>query len=401
MKKQIIKNSSGANFNVLQGENTWSSNRLGLLAIIFGCCIAVTFLSLKYSGKKTDFEDAATFGAGTSSIMASIDGRRIHCMDSRDADECIAGAKDRHAVASVLWLGNSQVHAVNQLKAGETNSTPRLFNQLKEENLDLVTFSQPNANLQEHLVLFEYIKRQLPLKLLILPVVFDDMREDGLRKEISDFLSDVQVNKALSETAIGLKLLKANKFERDDKNDDTAGISFTIQEKVERVLNTWLTESSTLWAARPEIRGQLLSNLFILRNTVLGIKPTSKRKVIRGRYQDNFLALEAILTSAANDGIAVVLYVVPIRSDVEVPYVTGEYSQYKAEIQSLANSYRASFFNLENLVPSELWGVKESITGGEGLEIDFMHFQAGGHELLADRLAALVRSIWAKQGLRN
>lgn len=377
------------------------SSCFGLVAIIFGCCIAIAFLGLKYSGKKTNFEDAATFGVGTSTVMASINGQRIHCSDSRDANECITGAKARHAVASVLWLGNSQVHAVNQLKIGATNSPPLLFERLIETKLDLVTFSQPNANLQEHLVLFEYLKRQLPVKVLILPVVFDDTREDGLRKEVADFLGDAQVNVALSGTPIGLRILNTNKPVPVENSKDTAGISDTIQERVERGLNAWLADTSALWAARPEIRGQIFTNLFILRNALLGIKPTSKRRIILSRYQDNLSALESILMSAAKDGIAVVLYVVPLRSDVEVPYVAGEYSKYKTEVQSLAKKYHMDFLNLENLVPPALWGTKESTDGGEGQELDFMHFQSGGHKLLADRLAEAVTSVWVKQGLKK
>lgn len=401
MKPQTKSATGKIGFYGLHSGNESRTSRLGLLAIIFGCCIAIAFLSLKYIGKKTDFEDAATFGAGTSSVMASVDGHRIHCGDSRDAKECIAGVKARHAVNTVLWLGNSQVHAVNQLKEGETNAAPILFNRLKDYNLDLVTYSQPNANLQEHYVLFEHLQLRLPVKLLILPAVFDDTREDGLRKEISDFLSDAQTTGVLSSSAIGSKILKNNATTPVDKSNDTAGISHTLQERVELVLNTWLEATSPLWAARPEIRGQIMTNLYVWRNTLLGIKPTSKRKIIRSRYQDNFAALEATLASAAHQGISVVLYIVPLRNDVEVPYVESEYLQYKTDVQSLAARYGATFANLENLVPAELWGAKASTSAGAEQELDFMHFQAGGHTLLAASLAELVTSAWAQQASKQ
>lgn len=381
-------------------ENVTKSSYLSLIAIISGLCISAVFLGFKYTGQTTDFEDAATFGVDTSTTMDSIDSDRIHCNDSRDAEKCITGAKKRHAVNSVLWLGNSQVHAVNQLQPGETNSTPLLFERLKGDNLDLVTFSQPNANLQEHLVLFEYLKRQLPIKVLILPIVFDDTREDGLRKEVADFLNDPSVIQALGNTSIGLKIQKNNKPLASADNEDTAGISHTLQQKVERALNTWLADNSILWAARPEIRGQLMLKLYNLRNKVLGIKPTSKRKILRGRYQDNFAALEAILASANDGGIATLLYIVPLRSDVEGPYVDSEYFQFKNDVQFLAKKYRAVFFNLESLVPSELWGTKASTTGEDIQEIDFMHFKADGHKLLADKLAGLVRYMWVAQGMK-
>ena len=95
------------------------------------------------------------------------------------------------------------------------------------------------------------------------------------------------------------------------------------------------------------------------------------------------------------------IYIVPLRSDVEVPYVASEYLQFKADVYSLAKKHHAAFFNLENLVPAELWGTKDSTTGGVSQELDFMHFQAGGHKLLADQLAELVRSVWVPQGMKQ
>lgn len=369
---------------------------LKLTSMFVGGCIAIAYLSVNFSGKKTDFEDAAAFGAATSSVMASVEGHRIHCGDSRDAAECIAGAKARNAERSVLWLGNSQVHAVNQLREGETNAAPLLFTRLRSSGLDLVTFSQPNANLQEHYVLFEYLRQQLPLQALILPAVFDDTREDGLRKGVADFLTNPPAALALSRTEVGQKILRATKTTPSDGESDTAGISHTLQERVERSLNAWLGEHSNLWASRQEIRGRVLLNLYLLRNTLLGIHPTSKRKVIRGRYMDNMAALEAILASAARQGITVLLYIVPLRTDVDIPYVDGEYRHFKADVRTLAERHGATFANLEDLVPAELWGSKEATSAGGGQELDFMHFQAGGHTLLAARLAELVSSAWVR-----
>ena len=372
---------------------------LSLFSIITGCCIALLFLKINTHGEKTNFEDASTFGADTTSVMERVDGYKIHCFDSRDAAECLAGARARNAANSVLWLGNSQVHAVNQFHAGETNAAPILFTKLKEKGLDLVTFSQPNANLQEHLVLFEYIQRQLPIKLLILPVVFDDMREDGIRKEVADFISDESTKMALVKTSSGEQIINIAEATAKNSDTDTAGISQTIQEKVERTLTMWLTDRSQLWSARPEIRGQIMFNLYFLRNTFLGIKPTSKRKVIPARYLDNMAALKAILDSASNKKITVLLYVVPLRNDVEMPYFKKEYEQYKADVKILSEQYEANFVNLENLVPARLWGSKESTSVGGGQELDFMHFQAEGHKLLAAKLSELVTVAWVRREL--
>lgn len=368
-----------------------------LIAQIAGVVIAFTILTMIFTGKKADFADAATTGAQTTTVLAKIGNHHIHCQDNRDAADCIAGAIERHAERSVLWLGNSQLHAVNQWKNGETNSTPILFDLLKPHNLDLVTFSQPNANFQEHYVLFEYLRHKLPLNTLILPAWFDGTREEGLRPDVGTFVKNKDVAAALAKTAIGVKLLNTSNPSLDSQ--ETAGISHTVQERVEKNIDNWLLKHSALWRERPQMRGELIfGQLYTLRNTLFGIKATSKRKVIRGRYQDNLAAMESILDTAAKNHINVLVYITPIRNDVEIPYVEGEYRQFKSDITALSARYGATYASLENLVPANLWGSKNSTSIGGGVEIDFMHFQAQGHKLLAAELERLIRHSFIERG---
>ena len=42
--------------------------------------------------------------------------------------------------------------------------------------------------------------------------------------------------------------------------------------------------------------------------------------------------------------------------------------------------------NYESIVPGELWGYKEATNLMDEREIDFMHFQYRGHQILADSL---------------
>lgn len=372
-----------------------------LLGMLVGVITASALLTQNFRSNQTNFEDAAAFGAQTTSVFGSVHGHRVHCGDARDAELCLAGARERKAKDAALWLGNSQVHAVNQLRAGEVNAPILLHEHLNAAGLDLLTFSQPNANLQEHWVLFEYLANRLPVKALILPAVFDDTREAGLRIDIAQLLNDPEVHKRLSTKALGKKIIASNEQAvRKPQLDDTAGIQDTLQEKAEHRLTSWLEEHSGIWKARPEMRGRLMNALYSFRNTVLGITPSSKRKAIRGRYVDNMAALRGLLESAAERGIATVVYVAPIRQDAELPYVDNEYTAFKIEVRDLAAQTGAGYSNLETLVPSNFWGVKQATSVGGTAEIDFMHFQAEGHRLLAQRLSELVltrRSIGAKQ----
>ena len=71
-----------------------------------------------------------------------------------------------------------------------------------------------------------------------------------------------------------------------------------------------------------------------------------------------------------------------------------EYAAFKAEMATLADRPDVRFANLEDLVPADLWGAKAATTLGGGEELDFMHFQAGGHRLLAAALYRELQALW-------
>jgi len=86
----------------------------------------------------------------------------------------------------------------------------------------------------------------------------------------------------------------------------------------------------------------------------------------------------------------VVVYIAPVRSDIEIPYVDDEYARFKAEAERLAVDSGAVFVNLEDLVPGSEWGSKDGALGT--LEFDFAHFRAPGHTLLANALGDLLEN---------
>jgi hypothetical protein len=356
------------------------------IAMLLGTGIAILYLSVKYGDHQINFEDANVMGAETSEIKYSMNEHKIHCGDSRDADECIAGLQQTPHHKIALWLGNSQLHAVNQLRPNQLNAPPIAFKLLDNERIYLIAFSQPNANLQEHFLTYLYLNQQRKISHLILPVVFDDFREDGIRPELLKFANDPQIQEKLSKSLIGKKINKEGELSANKNNTDTAALDGTIQDKVELSLNDWFDRHFGFWQARADARGTLFTQLYLTRNTILGINPSSKRKVIKGRYQDNMDALKAMLELAKENSSHVLVYIAPLRSDVEIPYIKSEYDSFKNEVQILAKEQHAQFVNFEDLVPADLWGSKGGTTLGEKTELDFMHFQAGGHSLLANEV---------------
>jgi hypothetical protein len=371
--------------------NLFSSQRL-LLGIVLG--IVLLYQVLPPNKEKIKFENFA-LGKESTVVLGHVDGAKVHCHDLEDFDQCLAGYKRRGFELPVtLWLGNSQVHAINQYSVGEETAVPRLHRRFQEQDQYFLTLSQPNASLQEHLLLFSYLLKQIPINTLVLPVVFDDMREDGIRTSLAAALKDQNTSEILRTTSIGKSLI-ANHGDQDAAGNDMAALEDTVQERSEKWLNGVLEKIWPLWAKRPTLRGNFLSSLYLLRNWALGIDPTSTRKMIPGRYAKNRDAFEAILDLAGKVGINVLVYVVPLRNDVKVPYDPDEYVFFKAEISTMAGRGNVRFVNLEGLVPSELWGSKAATTlGGRRQELDFMHFQAGGHRLLAEVLYQELNKLW-------
>ena len=51
--------------------------------------------------------------------MASVENKKIHCSDLKDLNLCIDGYKIDKNNPVILWLGNSQLHSINQYQLGD------------------------------------------------------------------------------------------------------------------------------------------------------------------------------------------------------------------------------------------------------------------------------------------
>ncbi len=359
-----------------------SGASLDLTWLLLGGALAGAFLYLRFSDLATNIDE---FPEGTGGYFARYEDSPIHCRSIEDAQECLEGLGARGAKNAALWLGNSQLHAVNQHQRGERHAPDLLAQRLRERGLDLLTFSQPNGNVLEHLLLFTYLRQRMPLRVLLLPMVFNAFREGGVRTSITPAFADPQTVTILQEHEIGRQLLADHS---EAASQDFAALKQTVQERSEAALTNWLTEHSVLWQLRPDARSALYHLTMDLRNVAFGITPQSKRHMIPGLYGRNMAAATAILDQARDAGIRVVMYICPVRSDIEIPYVDDEYARFKKEVEELASLHGAIFVNLEDLVPGSQWGAKGGALGA--LELDFSHFRAKGHVLLADALGDLL-----------
>lgn len=348
-------------------------------------------------GKAANFAEV-TLNKGTGTFFAQDrDGAPLQsdCSTTGSIDKCILGMTRREAKTRGLWLGNSQLHAINQYQEGQLNALPLLREGVSDLGIDLIALSPPNGTLIEHYVLFEYALSHGKIDKVLLAVCFDDTREVDVRPALRDLLERREMREKLQLSQTGRDLLK--KYVIEDKINtvptSTRKGLVTWQESSEAFLNRKLSDVWGLWASRENLRGLLALKMFLLRNKVFGITPQSKRRLLPARYGENIAAFESLLKTAQREQVDVLVYVVPIRHDVALPYVESEYEAFKDQMTALTAQYQMEFKNLEGIIPIELWGKKESTTGRTGLEIDFMHFQAPGHKFLADEVKAWLKTV--------
>lgn len=349
------------------------------IRLVFALFITIFTVTL-YNNTKVDGENFA-LGIENKHIVESFNGadftasnvKSIKAISNRDA------ICERGKVRRVIWLGNSQLHTINQYLEGqhlapfwlrESASIPECF--------EPMAFSLPNANFQEYLILSSFLTDTLRPDAAVLSLVFDDLREDGLRQDFSAIL-DGSVRERLLKSQVGRDILL--RFDIDQarshgEQSENQGLDGFVQKSVEDTLTDALGRVMPLWADRPNLRARLMTDLYFLRNFVLNIKPTTVRKQIPARYERNMAALEATLEGLHTQGIPVVLYIAPIRQDVAMPYDQGEYARWKMQVAKLADKYRAALLNLEMIVPAQFWGTYHND------DVDFMHFQGEGHRLL-------------------
>lgn len=162
-----------------------------MLRIILGLIGGISLLYLFIpNNDPIQFENLA-LGKETVPVYHLVDGKKIHCNDMSNSRECIIAYKEQGLDQSViLWLGNSQVHAINQPKLNDETAATELHRKFQLNNNYFLTYSIPNANLQEHYILFAHSITNLPITTLVLPIVFDDMREDGIRTGLSPIFEE-------------------------------------------------------------------------------------------------------------------------------------------------------------------------------------------------------------------
>lgn len=326
--------------------------------VAIGAVLAATGVQLVREHLLFDTE-AAALGQLTSSIFGEVKGARVHCLDMRDAVQCLTAYQAAGSPPAVLWLGNSQLHGVNRLRPGDKTAPMVAHEDLAARGQYVVTYSQPNANLLEHRHLFKRLRQDYDIQTLLLSVCLDDFRESGIRSELSPPQAEIRPPEASSPK-----------------------VAFSPQPVVEDFLETTLSDRLSVWRDREGLKGLAQYATYVIRNRAFGINAQTKRPVSQAQYDEKIAVLKDILAQARAANIKVVLYVPAYRTDVPGPYVEAQYASLLADLQAMTIPGQVSFIDATNSVPGPEWGMlKDSLFGFN--DYDFMHFTSEGHRRLA------------------
>ena len=375
-----------------------------LVPIIIGTAIGLSILVFLFSGEDTKFIDAG-LGLNTSSAPFDHKAGKFFCTSAIDVNDCINESKKRSPKTRILWLGASQLYGINQ-RADKDRAAPwSVFDRLNEKSIDVITVAQANGYPEEHRILFEFVESKIKLDGLVLGLVYDDMREMGIRPSIQAGILDINndamtpkvnsgarsnVRPALSTTN-SEKVLKAK-----------IPIRATLQEKSEAWLTTKLENCCGLETLRAEVRGQILLMLTDVRRLLETLRARHTRDLSQyrvsipaARYKANRKAIQSILERAREKNTKVLLYIAPRPTDF-FPYDPNGYTEYKKDMMGLAKEFDATLVNLEDLVPNNMWGLID-LTFGFPVRDPF-HFQGKGHLLLADEIISAIEQQYIKGG---
>jgi hypothetical protein len=299
-----------------------------------------------------NLENVEAFQSQSKTLYAVKDNKKIHCRSIADADQCI---QNLDKSKSILMLGNSQLHTINQYSSKDLNAISILADLLEKKDISLIGISTPNVNMQEELLILKYVNKHKKLDSLILPIVFDDFRETGIRD--------------------GLNIESVSKEER----------RVNIIQNIELTFNNQLGQIIPLWLERSNIKSHISLILYKVRNVIFNIKSSDKRKIIRQNYESNMNAFKEILNYCKEYKVNLLVYIAPLRPSILIPYDVDEYNNFKLQIESLSKKEGAEYRNYEMLVEEGFWGETESVNF-ENKQIDYMHFTGVGHAKLGKKI---------------
>jgi hypothetical protein len=294
-----------------------------------------------------------------------------------------------------LWLGASQLHAINTPAPGD-----RLAVAVADEaartrggRMAYLQLTAPNANIQEHLALAVKLREQgVRPDWLIIAMTYDDLDEPDLRDGFTG-LDPEAVAALASSCGPGMARLAATARAKAAAQPGAAPTTTapvkrdaegTAQERLEGALVSRLERAWPAYARRGLVRAGLETSWKIpLTRLAFRIGGRPGNAIDPAFEAKNMEALDALLALARQDGMRVLIYKAPHKPG-EQPFLhpRAEYDAFHARLRERCEREGLAWLDLETLVPADVWGLTN-----EGLP-DVFHFQGSGHTLLGGAIDA-------------
>ena len=340
--------------------------------------------------------DDVGLGLNTVAFTEEVDGRRISgpFRDVPLVRETFAAYRAEGRPV-VLWLGASQLYAVNHPGPDARLAVAFAQDAASARGSDsayLMTAS-PNSNLHEILcMLLAYRQQGLRPDALVLGFTYDDLKEPGIRDTALELLQLPfdEETKALCGPAAA-HIVRAAAAE-EDAEADTAPIERTAtagtpQERLEDALVETLDTHWEAYSHRATLRARAITAwktpVTRLAFTVL---ERPKQLVPDDMRAWNESAFDALLALPAAHDVPLFINKAPHRPDARAFFHDRQaYDTAHAELRDRSREAGAAWNDFETLVPAELWGMTN-----EGAP-DVFHFRVEGHRLLGGAVDAWLR----------
>ena len=322
----------------------------------------------------------------TKIINSKFNGVDIICGVISDVSKC----QEKETYKNILLFGNSQLNGINQIKENDFITSYYLKKKYEKIDTNLITYALPNGSITEFLVLYEYIISEIKIDKLVLALVFDDLREDKIRLDLQTLLKRKDLEANFNTNLHRKKILK--KVSKNSKTLKKYNTSGSFQDRVEAKITRTLNECCSYEKKKSVANSKIYHNLYLLRNYIFNINPTTERRIIPSIYEDNIASLEEIITISKKKNVDLYLYIAPIRNDFKIPYNLEDYSRFKKFLKAISKINQINFANFEKIIPNYLWGTKPGTNLGSKTEIDFMHFQGPAHKILSENIFNFIES---------
>ena len=284
---------------------------------------------------------------------------------------------------NVLLFGNSQLGAINQFSKGDINYAHKLsidINKNRSQPLTVRSIWIPNGTLGEFKEIYLSMRKcRTRIDNLILPVFLDDTREQAIRESLKNYGSTI---------CDSFQSLSTNKYEKENNINYISN-----SDRLDKII----LKRGFILKEIQSINSHFRVFLYKLRNSIFGIKASSKRKIIPAAYQFNVEALENIIELRDYPRMQTILYIPPLlhfASGKDIPYFKDDYLNFKNEMKNICNKENCSFFELDSIIPENKWGYKDSTNlQKEKKEIDFMHFTYEGHQIISKKLKNILNNL--------